>query len=202
MLATFDVHDPSARDLAPASEVAARALFDDPAWEYILPSTNQRTHDLPWLMNMGVRYGERFGQVFVTGSPVVGASVWLPPGETTITADRLDEVGFAATPARLGPEVFARFNQFIGRLGERHAGLVPEPHWYLMMVGVEAALRRRGAGSLLLQPALDRADRDGVPCYLETTRACNLSFFGHLGFATIGEMYLPGAPRTWLMKRA
>ena len=201
MLATFDVLHPSARHLAPAGDVVARAFFDNPIWTYILPSATQRAHDLAWLMDMAVRYGERFGQVFATGAPIAGAAVWLPPDETTITPDRLDEVGFAAMPARLGREAFARFERYFGQLGRMHATLMPERHWYLIVLGVEPALQGRGAGSLLLTPVLDRADRDRLPCYLETANPRNLGFFARHGFESVGEMSLPGTPRTWLLMR-
>lgn len=201
MVATLDVHHLPARHLAPAGEIIARAFFDDPLWEYILPSAPQRTRDMPWLMDMAVRYGERFGQVFVGGWPMNCAAVWLPPGQTTITPDRLDEVGFAASPARLGSEAFARFDRLIDDLGKRRAELMPEPHWYLMMVGVEAAVRGHGIGSRLLQAVLDRADSQHVPCHLHTSRERNLAFFGRHGFETVGEMDLPDGPRVWLMVR-
>lgn len=201
MLATFDAYRPSAHDLTPASEVVARAFFDDPMWEYILPSASSRARDIGWLIDMAIRYGHRFGDVRTIGTPVVGAAVWLPPGATTITPDRLDEVGFAAAPARLGPGAFERFNRLIGRLGELHATLMPDPHWYLMMVGIDTPLQRRGLGSLLLRPILERATEGSAPCYLETARERNLPFFARHGFDVVGEMHLPGAPRTWLMMR-
>lgn len=201
MLATFDVHASSAQEIAPASATVARAYFDDPAWEHILPSAEQRARDLPWLIDLGFRYADRYGRTFVTGSPVCGAAVWLPPGETTVTPDRLDEVGFAAAPARLGPEAFARFDRYIWQLGARHAALASEPHWYLIMLAVDAGVRRRGAGSLLLQPVLEQATRDRVPCYLETAREENLAFFARHGFRVAGELSLADWPRTWLMRR-
>jgi GNAT superfamily N-acetyltransferase len=201
MSAVVDVYPLSRFHLAPAAQMLGRALFDEPVWAYVLSSPGQRARDLVWLAEMGLRYGERFGEVFVTGSPVTGAAVWLPPGETTITSDRLDEVGFAAAPARLGPLAFARFDRFIGHLARMHAALMSRPHWYLMLIGVEPSLQRRDTASLLLQPALERADRDGMPCYLETTLEGNIPSLARHGFNTIAEMNLADAPRTWLLVR-
>lgn len=201
MPAVLDTYPLSKQHLEPAGQALGRALVDDPAWLYVLPSPEQRARNLVWLLNMGLRYAERFGEVLATGSPVIGAAVWLPPGETTITPDRLDQVGFAAAPARLGAEAFTRFERFVDRLAEMHATLMPEPHWYLMTLGVEPAMQGRGAGRQLLQPVIERADRDGLPCYLETTLERNVSFFARHGFRHVGEASLPGAPRTWLMMR-
>ncbi len=201
MLAVLDVHRPADTDLDPAGEVVGRAFFDDAGWQFVLPDPEQRTRDLGWLGGIAVRYGQRFGEVFVTGSPANGVAVWLPPGETTVTADRLDEVGFAAAPARLGREAFARFARFTGQLAQQHAQLMPDPHWYLMLLGVEPALQRQGGGSQLLQPVLDRADHDHVPCYLETARERTLWFYQKHGFELVREVATPDTPRVWHMVR-
>lgn len=201
MPSVLDAHHLSTDQLAAAGKAAGRAYVDDPGWAHIIPSETQRARDLPWLMDIALRYGQRFGDVFVSGTPATGAAVWLPPGATTLTPDRLDQVGFLAAPARLGTEAFARFERFVAHLVARHTSLVPEPHWYLMMLGVEPQAQGRGTGHLLMQPLLDRADREGLPCYLETARERNLSFGTRHGFEVVGEADLKGVPRTWLMKR-
>ena len=44
-------------------------------------------------------------------------------------------------------------------------------------------MQGRGVGSALLEPALARADGEGMPCYLETQKEENLSFYARHGFA-------------------
>ena len=44
------------------------------------------------------------------------------------------------------------------------------------LLGTDPLVQGKGVGGQLLQPALDRADADGVPCYLETQKERNLSF--------------------------
>jgi hypothetical protein len=49
---------------------------------------------------------------------------------------------------------------------------------------------------------LDRADRDGLPCYLDTSKAANVGFYEHLGFATVDQVPLgKGGPPGWGMRR-
>jgi GNAT superfamily N-acetyltransferase len=201
MLAVLDVHRPAITDLDPAGEVIGRAFLDDAGWQFVLPEAEARARDLGWLGGLAVRYGQRFGEVFVTGAPVNGVAVWLPPGETMVTGDRLDQVGVRAVPARLGQEAFARFARFTGHLVEQHVQLMPERHWYLMLLAVEPALQRQGGGHTLLQPVLERADRDHVPCYLETARERTLWFYQKHGFELVRESAPPGLPRVWHMIR-
>jgi GNAT superfamily N-acetyltransferase len=202
MLAVLDIHRPATTELDPAGEVIGRAFADDPGWVFVLPDADHRTRHLGWLGSIAVRYGQRFGEVFASGSPVNGISVWLPPGETGVTADRLDEVGFAAAPARLGREAFDRFARFTSELAVQHARLVPDPHWYLMLLAVDPMVQRQGAGSLLLEPVLERADRRGVPCYLETARERSLWFYRKHGFELVRETSAQDLPPVWHMVRS
>jgi GNAT superfamily N-acetyltransferase len=201
MLAVLDVHRPVTTDVDPAGDVIGRAFADDPGWAFVLPDADRRARDFPWLGRIAVRYGQRFGQVYVTGSPVNGVSVWLPPGATTVTADRLDQVGFSAAPARLGRAAFDRFAQFTGELAAQHARLMSDPHWYLLLLAVEPSLQRRGGGSLLLEPVIEQADRARVPCYLETTRERTLWFYQKHGFELVRETTAPDLPTVWHMVR-
>jgi GNAT superfamily N-acetyltransferase len=50
---------------------------------------------------------------------------------------------------------------------EIHKRIMPDPHWYPVVLGVGPACQGQGIGSALIQPVLKRADADGVPCYLE-----------------------------------
>jgi hypothetical protein len=57
-------------------------------------------------------------------------------------------------------------------------------------------------GAALLQPALDLADRDGVPAYLESSKERNVPFYARFGFEVVEE--LPsrrGSPPMWRMWR-
>ena len=78
-----------------------------------------------------------------------------------------------------------------------------ERHWYLMFVGVEPALQSSGIGANLLSPVLDRADADGVLCYLETPFAGTHRFYRRLGFEISSESEPFDAPATiWCMTRS
>jgi predicted N-acetyltransferase YhbS len=76
-----------------------------------------------------------------------------------------------------------------------------QPHWRLNSLAVAPVGQRRGIGSALIQPGLDRADSAGVGCYLETQRRANIPFYRRFGFEEIGEISLHDSPPVWRMWR-
>jgi GNAT superfamily N-acetyltransferase len=82
-----------------------------------------------------------------------------------------------------------------------------ERHWYLPLMGVDLTRQGQGIGTALLQHAMERVDRTGLPSYLESSNGANLSFYRRFGFEPIGSlrvgdspelvpMYRPGRKRT------
>ena len=59
----------------------------------------------------------------------------------------------------------------------------------------------RGLGTALLQPVLERCDRDKVPAYLEATTPRNLACYQRNGFEVTQEFALPDGPPMWPMWR-
>jgi ribosomal protein S18 acetylase RimI-like enzyme len=83
-----------------------------------------------------------------------------------------------------------------------HKARVQEPHWYLMLVGVDPELQGRGVGSAIIREGLARADRESRPCYLETSEARNLGLYERHGFAVLEEATLgKDGPQAWAMRR-
>ncbi len=77
-----------------------------------------------------------------------------------------------------------------------------DPHWYVMVLGVAPAFQGQGYGRALLQPMLDRAELEGVPCYLETTQPKNVSFYRRLGFDVLVEDVEPESGlRVWTFRK-
>ena len=76
-----------------------------------------------------------------------------------------------------------------------------EPHWYLQTLSVEPASQRRGIGTALIEPGLERADADGVGAYLETQRRDNIPYYERFGFELTDEISLHDSPPLWLMWR-
>ena len=192
----------TSEDVARAAEVQGRAFFDDPAFMFTLPDAAARRERLPWLMGVGIGYGERYGEVVTTAGDMLGHAVWLPPGETSLAEERMSEFGFDRAAERLGDEALKRFGDFMEHMSAHHDRLMPARHWYLMILGVEPDRQGQGIGSTLIRPALERADADRLPCYLETAKERNLAFYRRHGFEVRHEEPIPGGgPNVWMMVR-
>jgi ribosomal protein S18 acetylase RimI-like enzyme len=76
-----------------------------------------------------------------------------------------------------------------------------EPHWYLSVLSVSPESQGQGHGSVLIRPGLERADREGLGCWLETQRERNIPFYARFGFELQRRLEIePGVP-LWLMWR-
>lgn len=78
-----------------------------------------------------------------------------------------------------------------------------EPHWYLVPLSVRPEYQRRGLGSQLVRPILEQADREQLPCYLETSDPANVDYYRRFGFRVVNPTLatIPGGPAHIAMRR-
>ena len=72
--------------------------------------------------------------------------------------------------------------------------------WYREVLSVRPESRRRALGTRLLEPILERADRDGVPCHLETSGSRQRCLLPAVRFDVDGlplEVLGDGPPTSW-----
>jgi ribosomal protein S18 acetylase RimI-like enzyme len=177
-----------------------RAFASDPMFEWIFPDPIQRSQSLRLMNRVPVQYGLRYGRV-TESNDGMAVAIWIPPGRA-ITASGMIRCGMLGVPFGIGFGPFARFMGANEVMGKFHKKYVPEPHWYLLIVGVDPDLQGRGLGSALVKEGLARADDTNCPCYLETSEERNLAFYERLGFVVVGTAPLgKGAPPGWAMRR-
>jgi ribosomal protein S18 acetylase RimI-like enzyme len=199
-------HEPvrlGARGSEQASEVLARAFQDDPAWKYLIPDASRRLRLLPSFFNIVVRYSLLYGEVYTTSS-LEGVACWLPPGNTSPRFSRLVRLGFrhASLGFELGWTGFRRYASMENYDSTVHQQSVPGKHWYLWALGVDPRHQGQGIGGTLMQPVLAGAEKDGLPCYLETSNEKNVAFYSKRGFTVVNEGIVPGSDlHVWAMWR-
>jgi GNAT superfamily N-acetyltransferase len=180
--------------------VLARSYETCPAWGWYLP---------PEVPNR-LRRMEGFFQALldrvylpdphrecVTTDDLAGAVLWDTPGHWKLSAGQtLGMLGVMAVAFRRRlPRAARGFND----LDSGHPG---QPHYYLSVLGVDPDADRRGVAEALIEPELERCDREGVPAYLETGRPGSRDFFAAHGFRVIEELRLPGGgPQVWRLWR-
>jgi GNAT superfamily N-acetyltransferase len=197
----IDVSPAQRSDVGQVSAVLARAFYDDPVMSWMLPDDGSRLKALTrafaglarlhFLPRAASEVGRRDG---VLGA----AALWDPPGQRK--SSRLEELAMMplmlwAFRSRVPASVR------VMELMEKHHP--EEPHWYLMVIGSDPAVRGGGFGHALMGSRLDRCDAEGAPAYLENSNPKNEAYYLRFGFEVTGEIKLPdGGPSMWPMWRA
>jgi ribosomal protein S18 acetylase RimI-like enzyme len=119
--------------------------------------------------------------------------LWLPPNISCITQDQEQAFGFNQLSIVFGREAFSRYQIVREHLNQIHERQMTRPHWYLPIIGVDPSRQASGIGRALLQPVLDRANAEGVRCYLETTQPHNVAFYRKHGFELIATVVEPSS---------
>ena len=177
-----------------------RAFSTDPMFTWIFPDPERRARALRCLNRVPLAYGLRYGLIRQAHDGMAVA-IWLPPGRG-ITVSGMIRAGLATVPLRIGWRAFVRFGRANDVMGRIHKKCVPEPHWYLLIVGVDPEFQGRGLGSALVNEGLARADEARCPCYLETSDTRNLPWYERHGFKVVGTAILgTGGPQAWGMRR-
>ena len=202
MVLTNQANQLEKEQLQVAGEVLGRAFLDDPLMVY-LPDEEHRRRVLPWFMETGARFGLQNGEVHTTPDKVEAAAVWVPPGGFPISNLRMIMAGMWLVPFKTGLPATRRFLRVMDRTEEHHKEDVAAQHWYLMILGVDPERQGQGVGGRLIQPILTRADGEGLPCYLETMKEINVTFYRKHGFEVVSEGEIPdeGGPHYWTMRR-
>lgn len=175
--------DAAARDRAIAA--LTLAFIRDPVMRWLFPEPEAYLSLFP---DFARAFG---GRAFESGTAWAsddqgGAALWLPP-------DVLPEG--EAIAAYLFEHVDESKHEVLGKVFEGMGAHHPEePHWYLAIVGVDAAHQGKGIGAKLLQVALQRCDEEGLIAYLESSNPANVSLYERHGFEVAGEIRHGDAP--------
>ena len=180
---------------------AARAFTHDPMFEYMAGDRLRAHRLLPGMMRGTVDDLMSSGDCWVTDDDdgqAIGFAGWLSPARMPRGSAR--EARIAAKSVTSALQIAHPLNgaRLLGRVERHH---LHKPHWYLALLVVDPDVQGRGLGTRLMQPGLELADRDGLPCYLETQKRSNVSWYGRFGFEATETIELPGVPPVWCMTR-
>ena len=169
-----------------------RAFVDDPVMRWLYPEDEVFLAPGGEVLRPAMTRWIGLGEVWCTDDGVGGA-IWIPPGrpEIDVTVDPP-----APEPP---PDLLERF-AILGPLMEQHTP--SEPHWYLQLLATHPDWQRRGIGAALMGVIFERADSDGLPCYLETETVENVAYYRRHGFDVRSEWDVPTGPHMWGMYRS
>ncbi len=184
----------SAAERSQVVDVVTAAFAEDPAWAFLFADEYARLAPqfAGTLFDLRIYWG----------------TVWVSDDLATVAM--WDGPSAGNEPQQLAKEIWGRY---VATAGEpAHERLIaykealavaspPDPYWYLGVLATSPSRQREGLASAVLAPALERADADGVPCCLETSRQTNRLFYERRGFVEATDVALADGPPTWWLRR-
>jgi N-acetylglutamate synthase-like GNAT family acetyltransferase len=192
------VRKATAKDVPQLARALAQAFYEDPVMKWMLPDGSQRlrrlerTFDSIFLKRVFLPHEETY-----TTESITGGALWSPPGKWQLSP--LDSLRLLPHMARFWGRNLPRVLRSISYLDSKHPHA---PHYYLFILGVEPWSQGKGIGKSLMQPILERCDRERIPAYLEASTPRNRDLYARNGFEIVEEIKLPGgSPPLWRMWR-
>jgi len=185
-------------DIPALVETLVRAFLDDPVACYMFSREQKRARALGSFFSIQLRQDYlRHGEVWTT-TDRSGAAIWGPPSKPRPGMRELLHV----FPLLRELLPLSHMREALKALFVVESHRPKVPHWYLATLGAEPTLQGRGIGTALMAPVLDRADANGEPAYLESSKARNVPFYARFGFEVTKELKaVEGAPPIWIMWR-
>ncbi len=177
-----------------------RAFVDDPVMQWIFPDEGMRRRRLPLFFAASMRGSSlRYEgtELLVIDGEIAGCANWMPPGSwlPSVWRQLVALPGYAKT---LGSRLGVASTTYSAVLNVHPRA----PHWYLADIGTDPPLQGTGIGTQLMHSRLTRCDAEGMPAYLESSKASNVPFYESHGFTVTRELTIPGGgPTLWLMWR-
>jgi ribosomal protein S18 acetylase RimI-like enzyme len=183
-------------DTEAISTMLARAFHDDPVQAWLFPRATRRRQRLECFYRRDLQHRLLGRAVAWTTADRAGAAFWMPPDTWQIRWHQALRIAPAFRSLASPRGVRA-----LRLLAAIEAGHPHEPHWYLAHLAVDPSAQRRGLGAALLRRGIERADHEGLPCYLESSSDRNTPYYRRFGFDVIQRVEVPGAPPVSLMWR-
>jgi ribosomal protein S18 acetylase RimI-like enzyme len=185
-----------------AAVLLSKVFWDDPMTRFLYPDTAERKDLQPSFYVLNMEHAAIGGELYTTSS-FKGIAVWRFPGDDTRRKVDSDKDPRNGLPEAMGAGPFERLMIITECIYAMHKSLVKEKHCYLLFLGVKPGQQQNGIGSLLIKPVLERADEEGLPCYLETMKEVNLAFYRKHGFLVADEKQVAGGgPHIWALLRS
>jgi GNAT superfamily N-acetyltransferase len=190
------------KNIAPAAMTLAKAFHEYPLIKWFTPDAERRLKTQPKSFRGIMRSGLQLGEVYATSTKMEGVAIWYFPGDQWTPQKRKFSLRRWFSSLFADKEQMKRTRAFVYYANDVRKRLVPGRHFYLQVLGVDPVYQGQGYSSNLLKPMLERADKEGLPCFLETQAEKNVKLYEHFGFGVAEEDKIPGGDvMSWAMVR-
>lgn len=198
---TEQVRQLSIDEYLPASDALAKAFEADAVARYFVdaPDMKGTSEEAKYRLHTDIiRYIVAAhcykGIVTTIGPDYDAVALWMPPGKNMDDWWTILRSGMWRLFYKLSREGKARFySEFLPLLHdtkERVLGDRDDQSYYLVYLGTKPSARGKGYAKKLIDHGLGLADAEGVPTYLESSAAVNVSYYEKLGFDLVKEIHL------------
>lgn len=191
-VAGFGLREATTDDVHRLKATLSEAFHDDPIFGWLMPDEQHRLARLRRFFAIQLRHVALPHGFVWTSSDLAGAILTMPPGQWRTPPRTV--LAHAATFGRYQ----LRAARLLVAIESRHPR---EPHYYIAEIGVHPEMQGKGLGSALMQPTLDRCDREGLPAYLEASSERSAALYERLGFRITRKLRVAGSPPLRLMLR-
>jgi len=176
--------------------VLGRAFAEYELFRYYFPDETERRAAANTYASVSLSVCLKYGGVYASSEKIKGVAAWLPPGKSPFGLRQVIRSVALPILVRFGRQGAGRMWTYGRFVDDHHRRLVPFPHWYLEIIGVDPAYQGQGFSSRLLRPVLERIDRERMPCFLETNTGKNVTIYRRSGFEVVSEDRMPGTELT------
>ncbi len=196
MLNLNGLYRPIKSDIKRMARVLANAFQDYPLFIWVIPNAEDRRKKLHYGFSGLVRYGLKYGEVYATSDKFEGVIIYLHSNSGPMTTWRWLKCGFLKVIFKWGRQSVNRWSSVGDSTEEFRNKNAPDPHMYLLTIGVDPPYQEKGYGSRLITSGLKRLDAKNIPAYLETFKNHNVSIYRHFKFHLCDECHLPNTDLT------
>lgn len=190
------VRPATSADLPAIGRSLAAAFDGDPIWTWLAsPKADWSARASAFFRAEAKMQMAGHGTVLVDAEGR-GTAIWGQPGHWRVSL---------ADTARLTPASLMLFRtrtlrsiRLLSAIEKVHP---TEPHWYLAYLGTDPQHQGHGIGGDLIRAITERADADGLPAYLESSKESNIAFYRRHGFEVTERVDVKGEASMWPMWR-
>jgi len=184
------------KDRDAGAAVLGRAFTEYDLFRYYFHDKTERRAIADTFASILLSVSLKYGEVYAYSEKLEGVAAWLPPGKATFGGWQIIRSVPLSILFRFGRQGASRMWAYGRYVDNLHRKLVPYPHWFLQIIGVDPAYHGQGFSSRLVRPVLQRIDRERMPCFLDTSNEKNVTIYRRFGFELVSEDKIPGTELT------
>jgi len=180
------------KDIGKAATVLADAFQYYPVWNKSLEGESDVKTKFRYLFEVPLLHCLKYGEVYATSENFEGVMGWLPGRFSDMTIWRIIRSGALLASMKIGINPAKRLVSALEPLNkDRSKFMAGRDYLYLNVVGVTTNMQGKGYGRQLIGAAIEKAEHEGMPLYLETETDENVIMYQHFGFRILQKVMLP-----------